>query len=41
MKRFGDAQKDIGESSLFLASDKASYISGETITLQGESGLRP
>ena len=41
MKRFGDAQKDIGETCLFLASDGANYISGETITLQGGSGLRP
>lgn len=40
-KRFGDAQKDIGGTCLFLASDAASYISGETITLQGGSGLRP
>ncbi len=41
MNRFGDAKKDIGGVCLFLASDAASYISGETITLQGASGLRP
>lgn len=39
--RFGDAEKDIGGTCLFLASDAASYISGETITMQGGSGLRP
>ncbi len=41
MNRFGDAKKDIGGTCLFLASGAASYISGETITLQGASGLRP
>ena len=41
MGRFGDAKKDIGAVCLFLASDSASYLSGETITLQGASGLRP
>ena len=41
MGRFGDAKKDIGGVCLFLASSAASYISGETITLQGASGLRP
>lgn len=39
--RFGEAEKDIGRTCLFLASDAASYISGETITMQGGSGLRP
>ena len=41
LKRFGDAENDIGSACVFLASDKASYISGETVTLQGGSGLRP
>lgn len=41
LQRFGDAEKDIGGTCLFLASDAASYISGETLTLQGGSGLRP
>ncbi len=41
MGRFGDAKKDIGGLCLFLASPEGSYISGETITLQGASGLRP
>lgn len=39
--RFGDAEKDIGAICLFLASSGAKYISGETITAQGGSGLRP
>lgn len=39
--RFADPEKDIGRVCVFLASDDASYISGETITLQGGSGLRP
>lgn len=41
LQRFGDAEKDIGRTCIFLASDDASYLSGETITLQGGSGLRP
>ena len=41
LQRFGDSEKDIGGTCLFLASDAASYISGETLTLQGGSGLRP
>lgn len=41
MGRFGDAEMDIGRTCVFLASDAAAYISGETITIQGGSGLRP
>lgn len=41
MRRFADAEEDIGELCVFLASDKAKYITGETITVQGGSGLRP
>lgn len=39
--RFGDAEHDIGRICIFLASEDASYISGETFTAQGGSGLRP
>ncbi|WP_300381749.1 SDR family oxidoreductase [Clostridium sp.] len=39
--RFGDSQKDIGRVCVFLASDESSYVTGESITLQGGSGLRP
>ena len=39
--RFADPRNDIGRVWVFLASDDASYVTGETITLQGGSGLRP
>ena len=39
--RFGDPEKDIGRTCVFLCSEDAKYISGETITMQGGSGLRP
>jgi NAD(P)-dependent dehydrogenase (short-subunit alcohol dehydrogenase family) len=41
MGRFADAEKDVGRLCVFLASDDASYLTGETITMQGGSGLRP
>lgn len=41
LHRFGDAKKDVGRTCVFLASEDASFISGETIVLQGGSGLRP
>lgn len=41
MGRFADSEKDIGRLCVFLASDDAAYMTGETITMQGGSGLRP
>ena len=38
---FADPKKDIGRVCVFLASSDAEYVTGETITLQGGSGLRP
>lgn len=39
--RFGDAEKDIGRVCVFLASEDAAFITGETIAVQGGVGLRP
>ena len=39
--RFADPENDIGRVCAFLASDDADFVTGETITLQGGSGLRP
>ena len=39
--RFADPTEDIGRVCVFLASEDASFVTGETITLQGGSGLIP
>ena len=36
LQRFGDAEKDIGRLCVFLASEDASYITGQTIEIQGD-----
>ena len=41
MGRFADPETDIGRLCIFLSSEDAKYITGETITLQGGSGMRP
>jgi len=41
MGRLGDPKQDIGRVCVFLASEDADYLTGETLTLQGGSGLRP
>lgn len=41
LQRFGDAKKGVGRMCVFLSSEDASFISGETIVLQRGSGLRP
>ncbi len=41
MGRFGDPETDVGTTCVFLASPGAKYISGETLTLQGDSGPCP
>ena len=41
MGRFADAENDIGGLCVFLSSHAGHYITGESITVQGGSGLRP
>lgn len=41
MGRFADPEKDLGRLCIFLSSEDGSFITGETITMQGGSGLRP
>lgn len=39
--RFGDAEKDVGRVCVFLASEDASFVTGDTIIVQGGSGMKP
>lgn len=39
--RFGDAEKDVGRVCVFLASEDASFVTGDTIIIQGGSGMKP
>ncbi len=41
MNRFADPELDIGRVCLQLASPDFKYLTGETLTLQGGTGLRP
>lgn len=41
MRRFGDAEKDIGRVCVFLCSEDSKYITGETIGIDGGCVLRP
>ena len=41
LRRFGDPQQDIGRVCVFLASDAAAYITGDTLSVQGGAELRP
>ena len=35
LRRIGDCEKDIGSSAVFLASDAAAYITGQTLMVDG------
>jgi NAD(P)-dependent dehydrogenase (short-subunit alcohol dehydrogenase family) len=35
MRRFGDAEKDIGRAVVFLASPDSDYITGQTLMVDG------
>lgn len=39
--RFGNPKDDIGKPAVFLASNDASYVTGQTLELQGGLYLRP
>ncbi len=37
LRRFGDPESDIGRVAVFLASDDASYMTGQTLMVDGGS----
>src|SRR5699024_12083810 len=37
LRRLGDPEKDIGRTAVFLASDDANYITGQTFMVDGGS----
>lgn len=39
--RYGDAEKDIGRVCVFLGSEDAKYVTGDTVMIQGGLGMRP
>lgn len=41
MGRWGDAEKDIGRVCVFLCTEDAKFITGETISCDGGVVLRP
>ncbi len=41
MGRIGECEKDIGEFVAFLCSDGASYVSGQSIAIDGGQAYMP
>ena len=35
LRRIGDCEKDIGGAAVFLASDQAAYVTGQTLMVDG------
>lgn len=41
LKRLGNSQQDVGRTAAFLASDRGSYITGQTINIDGGIWIAP